>query len=68
MPYSQMDYEKNYGMYHENMQQTDMVYAGILPRSYVIDQPYVGILPLAEGLHRGVVFPNIILPQRKIER
>lgn len=33
-----------------------------VPRAYVIDQPYVGILPYAEGLRKGTIFPNIILP------
>ena len=39
MPYCQMDCETNPEMYQEDMQQTGMVCAGILPRSYVIDQP-----------------------------
>ena len=67
MPTPKICNEMDYEMPCDYMQQTDMVYSGILPRSYVIDQPYVGILPLAEGLHRGTIFPNIILPQRKIE-
>jgi hypothetical protein len=63
-----MHTETNYEMQDADMQNAGQQCAGILPRSYVIDQPYCGILPLAEGLHRGVAFPNIILPQRKEER
>lgn len=32
-----------------------------LARAYMPIQPYVGILPLQEGLKRGSIFPNINL-------
>lgn len=32
-----------------------------LARPYMPIQPYVGILPLQEGLRRGSIFPNINL-------
>ncbi|MDP4145183.1 MAG: spore coat associated protein CotJA [Bacillota bacterium] len=32
-----------------------------LAKAYVLDQPFVGILPLEKALKRGTIFPNIPL-------
>jgi hypothetical protein len=34
----------------------------MLVRAYVLDQPYIGLLPLNEALGKGTIFPNLVVP------
>lgn len=34
----------------------------MLVRAYVLDQPYIGLLPLGEALVEGTIFPNLVVP------
>lgn len=36
-----------------------------LAEAYIKDQPYVGMVPLQEGFHRGSMFPNLYKPYEK---
>ena len=36
-----------------------------MPMAYVIYQPFVGILPYAQALQKGTIFPNILFPEIK---
>ncbi|WP_242943890.1 spore coat associated protein CotJA [Clostridium homopropionicum] len=33
-----------------------------LVRAYVVRQPYTGLFPLSEALHKGTIFPNLYMP------
>lgn len=33
-----------------------------LATAYIPNQPYVGLVPLQEGFHRGSMFPNLYQP------
>jgi hypothetical protein len=34
-----------------------------LARAYIIDQPFIGLLPLEEALKKGTIFPNLVMPE-----
>jgi len=50
----------------ENMPMYNMPFSPMenlsLARVYVVSQPYVGMVPLSEGLKRGSIFPNLYQP------
>jgi len=33
-----------------------------LVRAYIVRQPYTGLFPLSEALHKGTIFPNLYMP------
>lgn len=39
-----------------------------LATAYIPNQPYVGLVPLQEGFHRGSMFPNLYQPYQDWRR